>query len=52
MSQVKKIKFLNKKEKTALHDFFEEEEGVLYGPDVPEVLNIHMKEIKEKIYFF
>ena len=36
MSQVKKIEFLNREEKTALHDFFEEEEGVLYGPGIAD----------------
>ena len=36
MSQVKKIEFLNREEKTAFHGFFEEEEAVLYGPGIAD----------------
>ena len=31
-----KIRISNREEKRALHDFFEEEEGVLYGPGVAD----------------
>ena len=31
---VKQARISNREEKRALHDFFEEEEGVLYGPGI------------------
>lgn len=32
----KQVRISNREEKTALHDFFEEEEGVLYAPGIAD----------------